>query len=458
VGKSTQLGAPSRIGDVAGVAAATKWQYVALTANAKRAVLLNVFRQPDSNTVTVADAVHLEIEQIRRGLPKGVALQPFYDQSDLVNDSIKSVRDAVLIGLALASLIMVLFLRDWGTSLVAGLVIPATLAVTFIVLRLLGEGFNLMTLGGLAAAVGLVIDDAIVVVENIVMHRDAGQSRAEAIRSAIAEIRVPLVGSTVTPIVVFLPLMLISGVYGTFFRALAVTVGVALLTSLGLALTWTPTLSHYFIRRARDIERKHEAVPPRILRTYERVLLTMLERPRVLIIASLAIVLGAYLCYRGLGSDLLPEIDEGGFIIDYIMPAGSSLAETNRVLTGIEEILSATPEVEGTSRRTGLQLGLATVTEANTGDISVKLKRQRSRGSDEVISEVREKLSAQYPMLDVEFVRLLQDMIGDLTSAPEPIAIKLFSQDATLLQQWAPRLGDAIKKISGAVDVLNGIE
>jgi len=162
-------------------------------------VLLYVFRQPDGNTVQVANAIHAEIDQLRKTLPKGIELRPFYDQSELVNDSIGSVRDAILIGLVLASLIMVLFLRDWGTSLVAGLVIPATVAVTFIALRVMGESFNLMTLGGLAAAVGLVIDDAIVVVENIVMHRDKGQSRAEAIRSAIREIRVPLVGSTITP-------------------------------------------------------------------------------------------------------------------------------------------------------------------------------------------------------------------------------------------------------------------
>ena len=195
---------------------------------------------------------------IRKDLPPGVELRPFYDQSEIVNESIKSVRDAILIGLVLASLIMVLFLRDWGTSLVAGLVIPATIAVTFIALRVLNESFNLMTLGGLAAAVGLVIDDAIVVVENIVMHRDSGQSRAEAIRSAIREIRVPLVGSTITPIVVFLPLISITGVTGVFFRALAVTVGMALLTSLALALTWTPTLSHYFIRSAAPRRRADE--------------------------------------------------------------------------------------------------------------------------------------------------------------------------------------------------------
>ncbi|MBI3400694.1 MAG: efflux RND transporter permease subunit [Acidobacteria bacterium] len=473
--KTTPLGAPIRIGDVATVSPSVRPVYVSVTANTKRAVLLNIFRQPDSNTVTVADAVHGEIESIRKELPKGVDLQPFYDQSDLVNDSITSVRDAVIVGLVLASLIMVLFLRDWGTSLVAGLVIPATLAVTFIMLRVLGQSFNLMTLGGLAAAVGLVIDDAIVVVENIVMHRDSGQSRADAITSAINEIRVPLVGSTITPIVVFLPLISITGVTGAFFSALAITVGGALLTSLALALTWTPTLSHYFLSsrgaspqsarqdpqsavRDPQSESGHGGVPPWLMSLYERVLKITVARPMVLVVGSLAVILAAYGGYRLLGTDLLPEMDEGGFILDYIMPAGSSLAETDGVMTSVERILRATPEVESTSRRTGLQLGLATVTEANTGDIAVKLKRNRTRAGDQVISEVREKIHNQMPMLDTEFIQLTQDMIGDLTSAPQPIAIKLFSQDPALLKTWAPQLGDAIKKIPGVVDVLNGIE
>src|SRR5205807_168904 len=204
--------------------------------------------------------------------------------------------------------------------------------------------------------------------------------------------------------------------------------------------------------------RRHDAVPPRLMRAYERTLRTALKRPLMLVVATLVVVAGAYVCYRALGSDLLPEMDEGGFIIDYIMPAGSALEETNRVVGGVEGILRSTPEVEGTSRRTGLQLGLAAVTEANTGDISVKLKRDRSRASDEVIAEVRAKINEQFPMLSVEFIQLLQDMIGDLTSAPEPIAIKLFSQDPALLGQWAPRVGDAIKKLPGVVDVLNGIE
>jgi CzcA family heavy metal efflux pump len=455
--KTTPAGAPLRIGDVSTVGPSVMPVYTVVTANAKPAVLLNVYRQLDSNTVVVANAVHAEIESIRKELPKGIDLRPYYDQSEIVTASIQSVRDAILIGLILASLIMVLFLRDWGTSLVAGLVIPATIAITFIMLRVMDQTFNLMTLGGLAAAVGLVIDDAIVVVENIVMHRDSGQSRAEAIRSAIREIRVPLVGSTITPIVVFLPLISITGVTGVFFRALAVTVGVSLLTSLALALTWTPTLSHYFIRKQKG-HHGSETGPSRLMRIYERTLRTTLEHPLILAVFAIALMGGSYLCYSHTGSDLLPAMDEGGFIIDYIMPAGSSLEETNRVITHVEEILRKTPEVESTSRRTGMQLGLAQVTEANTGDISVKLKRDRKLSGEEVIAKVRAKIKKAEPVLDVEFPQLLQDMIGDLTSAPEPVVIKLFSQDPELLAAWAPQIAGAIKKIPGVVDVLDGIE
>ena len=457
--KTTPAGTPIRIGDIASVTPSVKPVYTIVSANEKPAVLLNINRQPDGNTVEVANAVHAEVENISRTLPRGVILQPFYDQSEIVNDSIRSVRDAILVGLVLASLIMVVFLRDWGTSLVAGLVIPATIAVTFIALRALGESFNLMTLGGLAAAVGLVIDDAIVVVENIVTHRDFGQTRAEAIRSALREIRVPLVGSTVTPIVVFLPLISITGVTGTFFRALAITVGAALLTSLALALTWTPTLSHYFIRQRPAGGVAHEGISPRIMRPYEKMLRVTLEHPALLAVCTVLLIAGSYVCYNNLGSDLLPAMDEGGFILDYIMPAGSSLDETNRVIKDVEGILRATPEIESTSRRTGMQLGLAAVTEANTGDIAIKLKRDRKRSVEEVIADVRERVTKREPMLDVEFPQLLQDMIGDLTtSTPEPIAIKLFCQDPAVLRQWAPQVGDAIKKIKGVVDVLNGID
>ena len=504
--KNTPAGIPVRIGDVATVAPGVKPVYTVVTANGKPAVLLNINRQPDGNTVQVAQEVHDEIARIRKTLPPGVHIEPFYDQSIIVNDSIKSVRDAILLGLILASIILVVFLRDWGTSLVAGLVIPVTVVVTFIALKLMGQTFNLMTLGGLAAAVGLVIDDAIVVVENIVLHRDAGQTRIEAIRRALKEITIPLIGSTITPVVVFIPLVVVTGVYGVFFRALAVTMTVSLLTSLALALTWTPTLSQFFIRRHNDeptadapsnispslasaasgraeiseaasgednalkllaAEEKHlSGFFLRVVNFHEAWLRRALERPWLLAGFAAGLIVVSFVCFTFTDTDLLPAMDEGGFTLDYIMPAGSSLAETNRVITHVEKILRDVPEVESTSRRTGLQLGLAAVTEANTGDILVKLKPKRSRDIDEIIADVRATVKKEEPELDTDFIQVLQDMIGDLTSAPQPIEIKLFSEDPKLLQEWAPRIADAIApdektgepRIRGVVDVLNGID
>lgn len=496
--KNSAAGVAIRIGDIAKVAPSVAPVYTIVTAHGKPAVLLNVNRQPDSNTLEVANEVHALIAELQPTLPTGVHLEPFYDQSTIVHESIASVRDAVLIGIALSSVILVLFLRDWGTSFVAGMVIPVTLLITFIVLKVTGQSFNLMTLGGLAAAVGLVIDDAIVVLENIVLHRDAGQSRFAAVESALRELTVPLIGSTVTPIVVFLPLIAITGVTGTFFRALAITMTVSLGTSLLLALTWTPTLSQYFVRRKDggqserpESEPRYESLANgvrhadapvedagsldaakllaaeeahlsglfgRIVGFYGRAMRKVLKHPWMMAASSAAIVALAIVCYNALGSDLLPEMDEGGFILDYYTPPGSSLAESNRILLHIEEILKATPEVENTSRRTGLQLGLAAVTEANRGDFTVRLKRKRSRGIDEVIEDVRGKIGEEEPATKVEFIQLLQDMIGDLTSQPEPIVIKLFSQDATLLRETAPKVADAIGKARGVVDVLNGIE
>jgi CzcA family heavy metal efflux pump len=475
--KNSTAGVPVRLGDIAKIAPSVAPVYTIVTANGKPAVLLSVHRQPDSNTLDVADEVHAQIQEIRPTLPPGVHIEPFYDQSTIVHESIASVRDAVLLGLLLSSVILVLFLRDWGTSLVAGLVIPATLLITFIVLKITGQSFNLMTLGGLAAAVGLVIDDAIVVLENIVLHRDAGQGRLQAIQSALKEMTVPLIGSTITPIVVFLPLISITGVTGSFFRALAVTMTVSLFTSLLLALSWTPTLSQYFVRRKEVPAAEGEPASSgdaasllvaeeahltglfgRIVAFYAGAMRAVLKRPFLLAASSVVIVILTVVCYKAIGSDLLPEMDEGSFILDYWTPPGSSLAESDRILQHIEEIVRSQPEVENTSRRTGLQLGLAAVTEANRGDYTVKLKRGRKRGIDEIISDIRSEIEQAEPAAKVEFVQVLQDMIGDLTSQPEPIVIKLFSPDAKLLAQTAPRVGDAIQKVHGVVDVLDGIE
>lgn len=476
--KTTNNGAPVRIGDIATVVRAPLPVYTNVSANAKPAVLLNITRQPASNTVAVADGVAAEIEQLRSKLPRGVMLQPYYDQSQLVRESITSVRDAIVIGLVLACVILFLFLRDWRSSLVAGLVIPVTVAVTVLVLWLIGQSFNLMTLGGLAAAIGLVIDDAIVVVENIVLHRDAGEGRIEAVRKALHEIARPLIGSTVTPVVVFLPLIAVTGVTGSFFRALAITMAVSLLTSLLLAVTWTPGLAMLLLKPAHGktsatansthtapaIAAPHEAhaeqgaVLGRVTRWHHAALEWSLRRPVYLGMLCVLLSVGSYFAYRGLGSDLLPGMDEGSFILDYVMPAGSSLASTGKVLDHVEQILLSTPEVESTSRRTGMQLGLAAVTEANTGDISVKLKSKRSRGIDEVIADVRGQIKASEPALDIEFTQVLQDMIGDLSNAPQPIQLKIFSPDPALLNELGPRVANVIKQVPGVVDVQNGID
>lgn len=474
--KTTPAGVPVHIGDLGKVEASVEPVYTIVHANGVPAVLININRQPSGNTVEVADEVAAEMADIQKSLPPGIKVETFYDQSGTVRASIKSVRDAILIGIVLASGVLIVFLHDWGSSLVAGLVIPITIAVTFIAIKLIGETFNLMTLGGLAAAVGLVIDDAIVMVENIVLHRDTGEGRVAAVRSALREMTVPLIGSTVTPIVVFVPLITISGVTGVFFSALAITMAVALATSLLLALTWTPTLSGLLVRRKQ--EDKH--LPPakddaeelqrllaaeeatmtgrfgRIIAWYEKTLETALKRPIWLVGGVVLLIIIAYVGYTQLGTDLLPEMNEGAFIIDYIAPAGTSLTETNRMLEHVEALLKSNPDVENTSRRTGAQLGLAAVTEANTGDFTVKLKPGAS--VDDVTAKVREQINREEPALKVEFAEILGDMIGDLSNAPEPVRIEMFSQNSQELGESAPRVGEAIGKVPGVVDVLNGIE
>ena len=455
---------PVRVGDIGTVGPAIAPAYTVVTANGKPAVLLSISRQPDSNTVQVADEVHAEMEAIRPSLPAGVEVRPFYDQSNIVKESIASVRDAIIIGLLLAALIIWLFLRDWGTAVMTGLVVPVTMFVTFIAMKLVGQSFNLMTLGGLAAAVGLVIDDKIVVVENIVLHRDAGQGPLAATASALKELTVPLIGSTLTPIVVFLPLVIITGVTGTFFSALAVAMSVALFTSLVLALVWTSNLSTRLIRRGGAAHEDTEhGFFGHVIRFYERWVRRSLEHPLILGIFCLLLIAVSYLSFRQLGSGLLPAFDEGGFILDYVMPPGSSLQETNRVLNHVERLIRETPEVESTSRRTGLQMGIFPVTEPNTGDFTVRLKDQRKRAIEEVISEIRDKVKKAEPALDVEFIQLLQDMIGDLTGAPQPVVVKLFSDNPQLLKDWAPQVADALMKVEiggkkPIVDVEDGIE
>ena len=461
---ATVNNAPVSVADVATVAAGVEPQYTMVTADGHPAALVNINRQPDANTVAVVDEVKAALTAMRGQIPKDVRVTAYYDQSLLVRESISSVRDSIIIGLLLSVVILYAFLRNWGTTFVAILVIPVTVLVTFLAMWLARLSFDLMTLGGVAAAIGLLIDDAIVVVENIYTHMSHGQSRSEAVQSAVSEITVPIIGSTITPVVVFLPLTLLTGVTGVFFRSLALTMSVALLTSLVLALGFTPVLAERFVRAKRlndspgktDDRETHGKFLEAIIRRYEAVLSVALDNQWLVGAVIVMVLAGSYLLYRSLGSEFLPEFDESAFVLDYRAPAGASLTETDRLLNHVEEMLMKTPEIESYSRRTGLELGLF-VTEPNRGDIAVKLKPGHKRATEEVIAELRDQIAEAEPALDVEFIGILPDVIGDLEGNPEPIEVKLFSEDAAALQQKADEVETAIKKVPGVVDTLNGV-
>jgi CzcA family heavy metal efflux pump len=456
-------GRPLRLKDFARVERQREPVFNVVTADGVDAVLLNIRSQPDGSTLDIADGLKAEMLALQRDLPPDMKLAFFYDQSLLVRASVRSVWEAILFGLILSVFIIYLFLRNWGTTLTAIVVIPVTVLVTLVAMRSAGLSFNLMTLGGIAAAVGLVIDDAIVVVEAIYAKVAAGLPRLEAIHAAVGEIFHPLIGSTLTPVVVFVPLAFLDGITGVFFRALALTMVVSLVTSLVLAITLTPSLAAWLIR---DRGPSDEAVRPagedggfifrRIVRLYE-IALRLALRHRSLALAGCGLVLGVgIVLYGHLQSDFLPPMDEGGFVIDYHSPYGTSLAETNRQLLQAEEILRATPEVESYSRRTGARLALA-IAEPNTGDFLVKLRPDRERATQDVIAELRAKFHVAIPVVEWDFPGILSDLIGDLTWSPKPIEVKLFSTDVELLKRKGPQLAEQLKEVKGVVDIFDGL-
>jgi len=451
-------GHPVRIQDFATVQRGPEPVFNVVTADGQRAVLLNVRSQPDGSTLKIARALRDEIGRLREELPPDMRLAFFYDQSQIVRASVESVWEAIIFGLILSIAILYAFLRSWGTTMVATTVIPVTILVTLVSMRLTGLTFNLMTLGGIAAAIGLVVDDAIVVVEAIHTRLLYGLSRVEAVQAGISEIFRPLVGSTLTPVVVFIPLAFLSGITGVFFRALAMTMVVSLLTSLILAVTLTPSLAAWLVRgvRSGDGSHQHGPVLERAIALYERALRPALRRPGFTL-GTCAVVLGAgLLIYTRLDSEFLPPMDEGGFVIDYFTPPGTSLEETDRQLLQAETILRTMPEVENYSRRTGARLALA-IAEPNTGDFLVKLRADRSRTTSDVIAELRRRFNTELPGLAWEFPGILSDLIGDLMWAPQPIEVKLYSTDQSWLETHAPRVGAQLEKIPGVVDVFDGL-
>ncbi len=446
-----------RLEDVAHVVRGAAPQWVRVNADGHDAVLLNIFQQPGSNSVQIARDVTAQLEAYRAQLPPGVKLANWYDQSELVVDSAASVRDAILIGVVLAALVLWLFLRSLKITLIAVLVVPATLAATVVLLYVLHMSFNIMTLGGMAAAVGLIIDDAIVMTEHIVRRlHGTGADHHGQVMAAASEFTQPLVGSSASTIVIFLPLAFLSGVTGAFFKALSLTMAAALVISFLITWLAVPLLADHFLG-----EKDAEPHPDNRLMHwlhghYSRLLPRLVTRP-VLLLFGLVPLLGlGLLAYLNVGSGFMPAMDEGGFILDYRSAPGTSLTETNRLLGQVEQIIRADPYVATYSRRTGAQLG-GGLTEANSGDFFVRLKRGSRPPIETVMDDLRGEVEKKVPGLDIEFAQLLEDVIGDLTAVPQPVEIKLFADDPRLLESSAGRIAAQLGKVNGVVDVKDGV-
>jgi CzcA family heavy metal efflux pump len=452
---------PITLGDLAEVREGVTDRTILITGNGQPGAVVTVTRQIGGNILAVSDGVMTALRSYRASLPAGVQISLVYDLAGFVRDAVDNVRDAILIGGLLAVFVLIAFLRDWRVTIVAATTLPLTMIGTFFIVRMAGGTINLMSMGGLAIAIGLVIDDAIVVVENIFRHRGGGEDAGMATESATKELVAAVVGSTLTTVVVFVPLGLLQGVVGQFFSSLSMTLASAVLLSLAYALLFIPILSRRAVSRrsaaaaAHDAGAHAQAAPGRLAAWYRRLLQGALARPKLVLAVTIAFASLGVLLYFGLKSGFLPEMDEGGFVVDYWTPAGTSLPETDRMLRRVEEVIKATPEVASFSRRTGSELGLF-ATEQNTGDIVVRLKprRDRSRRAEEVISALREHFDKEMPGMTIEFIQLLQDMLGDLEGNPEPVEVKLFGDDIPTLMALAGQVQEKIGKIKGLVDMV----
>jgi CzcA family heavy metal efflux pump len=446
-----------RLGDVAAVSLDHVPQWIRVNADGQNAVLLQVYQQPDGNSVQIANDVKQRLADYAPQMPAGVRIANWYDQTQLVTGAAGSVRDAILIGIVLAGLVLFVFLRNTRVILVALIVVPAVLAVTVLLLYVLGMSFNMMTLGGMAAAVGLIIDDVIVMLEHIMRRLNQGGGEMhERIAGAALEFTRPLSGSSAATVVIFLPLAFLSGVTGAFFKALSLTMASALIISYVLTWIAVPLLAERFLDQRHSAERLQGRFTRGMMRRYQNVLQRWLRRPVLVLLLIVPLVALGGVAYTQVGTGFMPQMDEGGFILDYLSRPGTSLEETDRLLNQVEAIIRANPYVDTYSRRTGLQLG-GGLTEANQGDFFVRLKSGSRPSTEAVMTQVRSAVEQKVPGLDIELSQLMEDLIGDLVAVPQPIEIQLYSDDAAQLNATADQVADAIGKVNGVVGVRNGI-
>ncbi|MGH7583938.1 MAG: efflux RND transporter permease subunit, partial [Gemmatimonadales bacterium] len=446
-----------RLADVANVTDSTVPQWIRVTADNHDAVLLDVFQQPDGNSVQIAHDIKQKLKTYRSVLPPGVKVAIWYDQSVLVTESAKSVRDAILIGIVLAAIVLFGFLRNRKVTIISMLVVPTVLATTVVLLAVFGMGFNIMTLGGMAAAVGLIIDDAVVMIEHIMRRlRGAPKQHHGRVMMAAAEFSRPLFGSSAATIIIFFPLAFLTGVTGAFFKALSLTMASALIISFIVTLLAVPVLADHWLDE-KDAEHEDVGTVTRAFhRYYEWIMRRMLRRPVLVLIGIVPLIAVGLFAYQAVGSGFMPHEDEGGFVLDYIAPPGTSLSETDRLLRIVEKIIRANPNVSTYSRRTGAQLG-GGVTEAYTGDFFIRLKPFPREPIDDVMQEISSKVKADVPSLDIDTAQLMEDLIGDLTEVPQPIQVRIFDDDVSELTALANKAADAIGKIKGVVGVRSGV-
>ncbi|HEV2333276.1 MAG TPA: efflux RND transporter permease subunit [Gammaproteobacteria bacterium] len=444
------------VGDLGRVEMSTVPQWIRVTADGHDAVLINVFQQPSGNTVQINKDIEAALAAYSARLPADVHVAKWYDQGGLIVSSAASVRDAILIGVLLAAAVLFFFLGDRKITLIAAIVVPMALATSVLVMYLLGMSFNIMSLGGIAAAVGLVIDDAVVMSEHIVRRfREPGPVQGRVLAAA-AEFTRPLLGSSASTIVIFVPLAFLGGLTGAFFRTLSLTMAVTLILSFLLSWLVVPLLADGLLKESDQRPERFGWLASRAHAFYQRLMPKLLKRPMWLLAGLIPLAVLGLVGWREVGSGFMPRMDEGGFTLDYIAPPGTSLTETDRLLRQVEGVLRANPNVASYSRRTGAQLG-GGVTETNSGDFFVRLKPFPRPDIETVMEQVRTAIQQQVPGLGIDLSQLMEDMIGDLTATPQPVEVKLYAEDDALLNSTAPRVADAIGKVPGVVDVFDGV-